>query len=146
MFSPDQCRIRPSRAALWARRQISDSFFLLRSKKRRERERIQVVMERLTLRLRGRDEMIFIFFLLSSFQLEHSWISGWHVAITSVNWTASCHRSFSFVTVASSRHLLNLIVRRISIYWLTAVTVIVYTNAWIVFIIRCRSSRQTGYG
>ena len=45
-------------------RQISDSFFSVRcwvEGKKKER-RIQVVMERLTLRLRGRDEMIFFFF------------------------------------------------------------------------------------
>ena len=82
-----------------------------------------------------------------SFQLEHSRISGWHVAITSVEGATSCHSSFPFETVASSRsrHLLNLIIRR-NVYRLTGVTVVVYSNAWIVFIIWCRSSRQTGNG
>ena len=143
MFSPDQCRIRPSRA-LWARRQISDSFFLcvveLRVKKRREEYKSS---------WNGwhcgfEDAMRWFFF---SFQLEHSRISGWHVAITSVEGATSCHSSFPFETVASSRsrHLLNLIIRR-NVYRLTGVTVVVYSNAWIVFIIWCRSSRQTGNG
>jgi len=82
-----------------------------------------------------------------SFQLEHSRISGWHVAITSVEGATSCHSSFPFETVTSSRsrHLLNLIIRR-NVYRLTGVTVVVYSNTWIVFIIWCRSSRQTGNG